>query len=77
MANAWELVDLRLPLGSTGHSGLRELPPLGRLAACSLTPANYKLAQETVSESTLGSTTTAVSPTRTTQNTAASGLVQR
>lgn len=40
---AWELVDLRLPLWSTGHPGLRELPPLGQLAACSLTLANYKL----------------------------------
>lgn len=56
-------MDLGLPLWSTGHPGLRELPPLGLLAACSLTLANYKLAQETVSESTLGSTTTAVSPT--------------
>lgn len=63
MVNAWELVDLGLPLWSTGHPGLRELPPLGLLAACSLTLANYKLAQETVSESMLRSTTTAVSPT--------------
>lgn len=45
MVNAWELVDTGL-LWRTGHPGLRELPPLSLLAACSLTFASYQRWQQ-------------------------------